>query len=712
QLFFYFSGHGDIRKNNIYCLKMGLKDSDWYPFNNLMNDLSAEGVQRAIIVIDACHSGAAIPGIKNSNGSISNIKEIIENSNIPKGIAIITSSQKAQRSYEHSDGSSGVFTELFCNAIQTSLGENGTNDGYIYVKQIVKYINKNLETDKKYLNFKDKQCSDFYIDKVEAEAEEKIWVAKCKKIENSIQSNVKSSHSVRTPEELEILYEKTHHNRYPCPEATIEDINLEVLEKYAQKVEPDLYKTVSLEEVLSKLKLYSCIQDGGRNVLHKSAVLCFHKRPEMIYPQARSVFVVRRPGDYHFIREDIVGPLSYQVEALVKMVKKYSETTSYIAEDGLRREVEDIDPGVTRELISNAIAHRDYRLTGTVKVTITPEALEVYSPGRFLEDSSWEKLIYDTESISNPVDEAISFYLVKLLVFEGIGRGFDILKEYIKKNGSDSIIYKELPGPTTYIRVLRRAKKIEVSAPKEETKPIATESRIVKYSKKIYNRKVYMLIDQSGSMVRRDPLFNNERRWNVIAEVIEGHVYNILSQQGMNGEKICDEIIVTFFSPNRPPKVIRDIQDDTQVPALFEENQPDSNTFLTPTFQQIVKQWLGTRIPNEGGFIIIYTDGAIDDRDAFVNSVQETCRKLNNEDELKVVIIGFGSDVNSDPKFYLNLDANMNSFTDRNSQPCNIIAFDLLNKMEGIIDLLNRQFEDPKASLPQWGKEFCPDLYD
>ena len=43
QLFFYFSGHGDIRKNNLYCLKMGLKDSDWYPFNNLMNDLSAEG---------------------------------------------------------------------------------------------------------------------------------------------------------------------------------------------------------------------------------------------------------------------------------------------------------------------------------------------------------------------------------------------------------------------------------------------------------------------------------------------------------------------------------------------------------------------------------------------------------------------------------------------------------------------------------------------
>lgn len=231
-------------------------------------------------------------------------------------------------------------------------------------------------------------------------------------------------------------------------------------------------------------------------------------------------------------------------------------------------------------------------------------------------------------------------------------------------------------------------------------------------TKKIYNRKVYMLIDQSGSMVRRDPLFNNERRWNAIAEVIEGHVYNILSQQGMNDENICDEITVTFFSPNRPPTVSRPIQDDAQVSALFQENQPDSNTFLTPAFQQIVGQWFGTRMPNEGGFIIIYTDGEIDDRDTFVNSVEETCRKLNNQDELKVVIIGFGSDVNRDPKFYLNLDANMKSFTDRNSKSCNIVVFDLLNKMPNIIELLDRQLVNPDAGLPPWGKEFCPDLYD
>lgn len=169
QLVFYFSGHEDIRKNHLYCLKIGLKDSHWYPFNNLMNDVSAEEFQRTILVLDIWHNSAIIPGIKNSNDSISNIKESMENSKIPKVIAMITSSQKAQKSHELSYRSYSVFTDLFCNPIQTSLDENGTNYGHIYIKQIFEYINKNLQTDKQYSNFKFKQPSDFYIDKVEAE---------------------------------------------------------------------------------------------------------------------------------------------------------------------------------------------------------------------------------------------------------------------------------------------------------------------------------------------------------------------------------------------------------------------------------------------------------------------------------------------------------------------------------------------------------------
>ncbi|MEM9542214.1 MAG: AAA-like domain-containing protein [Cyanobacteria bacterium P01_E01_bin.42] len=229
-------------------------------------------------------------------------------------------------------------------------------------------------------------------------------------------------------------------------------------------------------------------------------------------------------------------------------------------------------------------------------------------------------------------------------------------------------------------------------------------------SSKIYNRKVYILIDQSGSMVKRDDLFSKKRRWEAIPEVIESHVYNILNHEGMNGEKICEEITITLFSPNRPATVSRIIQDDSQVADIFAENQPDSNTFITPTLTQVLDQWFGTR-NNQGGFVIIYTDGSLDDPEQFVNLVEATCRKLNGQDDLKIIIVGFGSDLDRNPKFYLELDANTSTFLDQNAKPCNIVVFDLLHKMSGIIDLLNRQLENPQAGLAEWGREFCQDLY-
>jgi len=175
QLVFYFSGHGDIR-NNLYCLKMGLDSSEWYPFKNLINELNLAGVRRAIIILDACHSGAALQGSKNLDGNIFNH---INQDNIPQGIAIIASSLETQQSKELSDGSYGVFTDIFCTGIETSLDGKGTNDGKIYVEDIVSYINHKLETEEKYSQFV--QRSAFSLDR----AEKKIWIAQGKKREES-----------------------------------------------------------------------------------------------------------------------------------------------------------------------------------------------------------------------------------------------------------------------------------------------------------------------------------------------------------------------------------------------------------------------------------------------------------------------------------------------------------------------------------------------
>ncbi len=230
-------------------------------------------------------------------------------------------------------------------------------------------------------------------------------------------------------------------------------------------------------------------------------------------------------------------------------------------------------------------------------------------------------------------------------------------------------------------------------------------------SNKIYNRQVYMLIDQSGSMVDRDPFFNDQRRWKAMPETLKGHVYGILEQQGMDDERICDEITLTFFSQPYANTMIRNIQDPAQIEPIFREVSPDTTSFLVPTLNRVIENWFGTRSPDQNGFIIIYTDGELDDKQQFVNLIKQTCARLNSQDELKIIIIGIGSDINRNPRPWLELDRNSRGFSDRNALPCNIVVFDLLNKMPSIIQLLDRQLENALAGLAEWGREVCPDLY-
>ena len=63
QLIFYFSGHGFIRGTK-YCLRLAKTNNvgidDFILFDNFINNLKSFDVQNAILIIDACHSGAAI----------------------------------------------------------------------------------------------------------------------------------------------------------------------------------------------------------------------------------------------------------------------------------------------------------------------------------------------------------------------------------------------------------------------------------------------------------------------------------------------------------------------------------------------------------------------------------------------------------------------------------------------------------------------------
>ena len=116
-----------------------------------------------------------------------------------------------------------------------------------------------------------------------------------------------------------------------------------------------------------------------------AGVALFAKDPTRRIPGA-TVQLVRREGvgpgpGPTADREECRGPLPHILECCLRFVDRH--TRRYEAVTGVRREVvSEYPPAAVREVILNALAHRDYGLrSATVDLTIWDDRLEVRSPG-------------------------------------------------------------------------------------------------------------------------------------------------------------------------------------------------------------------------------------------------------------------------------------------------------------------------------------------
>ncbi|MDY7020497.1 MAG: VWA domain-containing protein [Cyanobacteriota bacterium] len=235
--------------------------------------------------------------------------------------------------------------------------------------------------------------------------------------------------------------------------------------------------------------------------------------------------------------------------------------------------------------------------------------------------------------------------------------------------------------------------------------------------KLVYNRDVFFLIDRSASMLFPDAKTANKKRWDYLQETVFGHVDEILSEEDSEFGKIADEVTLYFFNRRGRPKEST-IRDSQTVMSVFSEVRPNGSTFIADALQEAIEKWLGSRTENnQGAFIVIYTDGLLDDKDEFIKVIDQTCSKINSQDEVKILLIGLGSDVDNESAvdFYVGLDANTKGFRSRTGENCNILIFDLIDDVmdEGLIAAFERQLiSDATKGLAYWIKERYPNVYN
>lgn len=205
-----------------------------------------------------------------------------------------------------------------------------------------------------------------------------------------------------TREEEQRLYQASGVLRYeikPVPGSSLKDLDLNRLIDYFRNIRGQNYPGKEDPEEWEKLLINTeiMVESRGKAIPTVGGILLFGKNPNRYLPQA-GISAVAYTGvekDYEAVeRLTIRGPIVARltdegeivdtglVERALEFVRRNSRVSSHLA-GGRRIDKPDYPEEVIRETIVNAIAHRDYTISGTdIELAIYRNRLEVISPGR------------------------------------------------------------------------------------------------------------------------------------------------------------------------------------------------------------------------------------------------------------------------------------------------------------------------------------------
>ncbi len=186
----------------------------------------------------------------------------------------------------------------------------------------------------------------------------------------------------------------------------------------------------------------------GTAVLRAAAIL-FTRHPEKYVPGA-TVQLVRRvgvgpgPGPSE-ARLESSGPLPDVVDACIRFIADH--TKRYSAVVGTRREVlPEYPEAVLREAVLNALAHRDYGLSGaTVDITIWDDRIEIQSPGSLPGHITLENMRDEHYSRNRRIMRVLKL----LSLVEEYGEGVDRMIQEMEARLMEPPIFAATPSSVT-----------------------------------------------------------------------------------------------------------------------------------------------------------------------------------------------------------------------------------------------------------------------
>lgn len=228
------------------------------------------------------------------------------------------------------------------------------------------------------------------------------------------------------------------------PHATLQDLDPAKIEAYLHAIGQPGGLPIG-EQASEVLFRRGCLKRQGNHFVPTyAAILLFGYEPQQWLPNA-TILATRFPGVAFtdlYVKQDIAGTLPeqlYQAEAFAQ-----ANVRTVVRLVGLtHQETREYPSEAVRELLVNAVAHRDYNQQGdNVHFNIFSDRIEVHSPGGLPGPVTLDNLL-EARFSRNPV---IVQVLADLGFVERLGYGLDRVVTSMRKNGLRLPRFEETAG--------------------------------------------------------------------------------------------------------------------------------------------------------------------------------------------------------------------------------------------------------------------------
>ena len=167
--------------------------------------------------------------------------------------------------------------------------------------------------------------------------------------------------------------------------SALDDIDMDFVAKYCKKIG----YSKSAEEYIRQNKDY-IVRHDGREEMSGAALLLFGKEPQRFFPRARVRFI-RYDGteakvgtEMNVIKDKMFeGKILDVVRQSLEFVGDQIKERTRLGSDGRFHTTPEYPEFVWKEIIINAIAHRDYSIKGTdIQIKMFDDHITVESPGK------------------------------------------------------------------------------------------------------------------------------------------------------------------------------------------------------------------------------------------------------------------------------------------------------------------------------------------